>query len=80
LSASAKLPSGNEYSLELDLAYPIVPEQCSYRVLVSKIEIKLKKQDSIRWMELEGSPILEQDKIRVIPSGKYLRFYIIKQA
>jgi len=78
LSASAKLPSGNEYSLELDLAYPIVPEQCSHKVLVSKIEIKLKKQDGIRWMELEGSPTPEQDKTRFIPNGKHLRFYIVE--
>jgi hypothetical protein len=60
------------------LAYPIVPEQCSHKVLASKIEIKLKKQDGIRWMELEGNPIPEQDKTTFIPNGKYLRFYIVE--
>ncbi|XP_031841643.1 suppressor of G2 allele of skp1 [Nomia melanderi] len=56
LSVSAILPSGNDYSLELDLAHSIVPEQCSYKVFPSKIEIKLKKQEGIRFSVLEGNP------------------------
>ncbi|EZA62684.1 hypothetical protein DMN91_007596 [Ooceraea biroi] len=67
LSVSAKLPSSNEYSLELDLAYPIVPEQSSHKVLPSKIEIKMKKQDGSRWSELEGNPV-EHSKVKPIPS------------
>ena len=57
LSVTAKLPAsstGSEYSLELDLAHPINPEQSSFRVLSTKIEIKLKKKDGIRWAALEG--------------------------
>ncbi|XP_063991421.1 protein SGT1 homolog isoform X2 [Diachasmimorpha longicaudata] len=57
LSVSAKLPSGSEYSLELDLAHPIVPDQCSYKVVPSKIEVKLKKRDGLRWTALEGSSV-----------------------
>lgn len=57
LSVSAKLPSGSDYSLELDLAHTIVPEQCSHKVLPSKIEVKLKKKDGIRWTALEGNPV-----------------------
>ncbi|XP_067012404.1 protein SGT1 homolog isoform X2 [Anabrus simplex] len=56
LSLTAKLPSGSDYSLELDLAHPVVPAQCSYKVLPSKIEVKLKKCDDIRWQMLEGDP------------------------
>ncbi|KAL6259937.1 hypothetical protein P5V15_009847 [Pogonomyrmex californicus] len=65
LSVSAKLPSGNEYSLELDLANFIVIEQCSYKVWPSKIEIKLKKQKDIKWMTLEGDPV--QCTVKPIP-------------
>ena len=43
LSVTAKLPTGSEYSLELDLAHPILPLQSSYKILSTKIEIKLKK-------------------------------------
>jgi suppressor of G2 allele of SKP1 len=66
LSVSAKLPSGNEYSLELDLAHHVVPEHCSYKVVPSKIEIKLKKRDGLRWTNLEGNPI-EAEKVQPIP-------------
>ena len=45
LSVTAKLPSGSEYSLELDLAHPILPLQSSYKILSTKIEIKLKKSE-----------------------------------
>ncbi|XP_072171267.1 protein SGT1 homolog [Diadema setosum] len=54
LSATVKLPSGSEYSLELDLAHPIVPEKSSTKVLGSKIEIKLQKEEGLWWNKLEG--------------------------
>ncbi|XP_045113407.1 protein SGT1 homolog isoform X2 [Portunus trituberculatus] len=54
VSVSAPLPSGSEYSLELDLCHPINPAQSSFRVVPSKIEIKMKKVDGIRWGALEG--------------------------
>merc|ERR1712181_163507 len=41
LSVTAPLPTGSEYSLELDLAHPVVPAQSGYKVLSTKIEIKL---------------------------------------
>ncbi|KAG8039859.1 hypothetical protein G9C98_000588 [Cotesia typhae] len=66
LSVSAKLPSGNEYSLELDLAHEIVPDQCSYKVIPSKIEMKLKKRDGLRWNSLEGNPATKE-AIKPIP-------------
>lgn len=54
LSVSAKLPNGSDYSLELDLAHSVSPSQCSHKVLPSKIEVKLKKCEDIRWQALEG--------------------------
>jgi len=54
LSVTAPLPTGSEYSLELDLAHPIVPPQSGYKVLSTKIEIKLKKAEGVRWAALEG--------------------------
>lgn len=69
LSVSALLPSGNDYSLELDLAHPVVSDQCSHKVVPSKIEIKLKKQDGFRWNALEGNPVV-QDTPQPIPQGK----------
>ncbi len=55
LSVTAPIPgSSSEYSLELDLAHPVVPEQCSVRVLSTKIEVRLQKAEGIRWASLEG--------------------------
>lgn len=41
VSVRAPLPSGSEYSLELDLSHPIVPEQSSFRVVPSKVRLML---------------------------------------
>ncbi|XP_047492310.1 protein SGT1 homolog isoform X2 [Penaeus chinensis] len=54
VSVSAPLPGGSEYSLELDLGHPIKPSESSFKVYSSKIEVKLKKVDCIRWVALEG--------------------------
>ncbi|KAI8985984.1 calcium-activated chloride channel-domain-containing protein [Pilobolus umbonatus] len=56
LSLSVKLPSGSDYSLELDpLAHPIVPKECSFRVFSTKVEFKLKKEsEGIMWGALES--------------------------
>ena len=56
LSVTAKLPppSSSEYSLELDLAHPIVEAECSHKVLGTKLEIKMKKKLGTRWAALEG--------------------------
>ena len=53
------------FSLELDLAHPVIPSQSSYKVLSTKLEVKLKKQDGIRWANLEGSG--ETPKVSNIP-------------
>jgi len=55
LSVTAKIPSSDkEYSLELDLAHPVTPAQSGYKVMTTKIEIKLKKAEGVRWAALEG--------------------------
>ncbi|XP_067663199.1 protein SGT1 homolog [Haliotis asinina] len=54
VSIYIKQSSGTNYSLELDLAHPIVPEQSSYKVMSTKVEVKLKKGEGIQWTKLEG--------------------------
>ncbi|ORZ14107.1 SGT1-like protein Git7 [Absidia repens] len=56
LSLSIKMPSGSDYSLELDpLAHEILPKESSYKILSTKLEIKLKKkQAGILWGALES--------------------------
>ena len=44
LSVTAPLPTGSEYSLELDLAHPVVPAQSGYKV---KLASYLYSQPSV---------------------------------
>ena len=54
LSVSAKIPgSDSEYSLELELAHPVLPAQSGYKVMSTKVEIKLKKATGVRWSALK---------------------------
>ncbi|XP_069495810.1 protein SGT1 homolog [Ambystoma mexicanum] len=54
LSALVRLPTGEDYSLKRVLLHLIVPEQSTFKVLSTKIEIKMKKTEAIRWEKLEG--------------------------
>lgn len=54
LCASLRLPSGEDYSLNFHLLHPIAPQHSSHRVLSTKVEIKMKKAEAIRWEKLEG--------------------------
>ncbi|KAI1316385.1 Suppressor of G2 allele of SKP1 [Mortierella claussenii] len=59
LSVSVKMPTGSDYSLELDpLSHSVVPEESKFEVLSTKIEIQLKKQIfGIKWGALEGDDV-----------------------
>ena len=61
LSVTAAIPGrDSEYCLEIDLAHEIQPEKCTFRVLSTKLEIKMLKKDGIRWTVLEGEDPLPQ--------------------
>lgn len=50
---NAKLSSRDKYELSLRLAHPVVGEQTAYKCYSTKVEIKAKKQEGIRWSSLE---------------------------
>ncbi|XP_072297176.1 protein SGT1 homolog [Eucyclogobius newberryi] len=54
LSATIRLTSEHNYSLNLHLLHPIVPQQSNFKILSTKVEIKMKKTEAIRWEKLEG--------------------------
>ncbi|XP_071399066.1 protein SGT1 homolog isoform X1 [Centroberyx affinis] len=54
LSATVQLASLEDYCLNLHLLYSIVPQQSTFKVLATKVEIKMKKTEAIRWETLEG--------------------------
>ncbi|XP_033742093.1 protein SGT1 homolog [Pecten maximus] len=53
VSVCIKLPTGSDYTLELDLAHKILPEKSLYKIMSTKVEIKLKKIEGVRWSRLE---------------------------
>lgn len=55
LNVRTKVPStGNDYSLELELAYPIDSSRTNFTVTGSNIEIKLYKRQAIQWSSLDA--------------------------
>ncbi|XP_041440283.1 protein SGT1 homolog [Xenopus laevis] len=54
LTVNMNLPSEENYSLKLHLRHVIIPEQSIFKVLSTKVEIKFKKSEAIRWETLEG--------------------------
>ncbi|XP_038624388.1 protein SGT1 homolog [Tachyglossus aculeatus] len=71
LSALVKLPTGDDYNLKLALLHPIVPDQSTFRLLSTKIEIKMKKPEAVRWETLEGQGDIPMSK-QFIPDSKHL--------
>ncbi|XP_031665608.1 protein SGT1 homolog isoform X1 [Oncorhynchus kisutch] len=54
LSAEVKLPSGEDFSLNMKLLHSIVPQHSTFKVLSTKVEVKMQKTEWIRWEKLEG--------------------------
>ncbi|XP_051839841.1 protein SGT1 homolog [Antechinus flavipes] len=71
LSAVVKLPSGEDYSLKLSLIHPIIPEQSIFKILSTKVEIKMKKSEAVRWEKLEGQRDVAKPK-QFTPESKHM--------
>lgn len=79
LSALVKLPSGDDYSLKLRLLHPIIPEQSTFKVLSTKIEIKMKKPEAVRWEKLEGQGDVPNPKPFIADVKTYIHHHLIIQ-
>ncbi|KAG1660800.1 Protein SGT1 [Nymphon striatum] len=55
VTVNAKLPNSEECSVTYNLAHSVVPEKSTWKVLRTKIEVKLKKETGGRWDNLEAS-------------------------
>lgn len=67
----AKLSDDTDYSLLLNLSYPVIPEQSTFTVMKTKVEIKMKKCDGIRWNSLEGDTVAEVKHIPVTSTAAH---------
>jgi len=57
LNVEAKLSDGSNYSEVIKLFNTINPSFCSYKVLSTKIEIRLRKEAACTWTSLEAKEI-----------------------
>ncbi|XP_017781266.1 PREDICTED: protein SGT1 homolog [Nicrophorus vespilloides] len=54
--------NGMKECLTYQLAHHVDPSAGSYKIMSTKVEIKLKKIDGIRWAKLEGDPTVDTPK------------------
>ncbi|XP_065209769.1 protein SGT1 homolog isoform X4 [Planococcus citri] len=62
VSVGIKLPNDETYNLNLNLLHVVNTNQCSYKILSSKIEIYLVKNLAVRWESLEQKESAEKPK------------------
>lgn len=55
LSVEFKVASGSDVIYEYNLFAPIIPEESSFKVMSTKVEVSLKKKQPVKWAALEGS-------------------------
>ncbi|XP_030016397.1 protein SGT1 homolog [Sphaeramia orbicularis] len=69
LSATIQLASGDKCNLTFHLLHPIIPQQSNFKILTTKVEIKMKKAEAIRWEKLEGEG--QESNIKHFDPNKY---------
>ncbi|XP_060064783.1 protein SGT1 homolog [Ylistrum balloti] len=67
VSVCIKLPTGSDYTLELDLAHKIIPDKSFFKIMSTKVEIKLKKVEGVRWTMLEDDGTSSQNIKHSVP-------------
>lgn len=76
LSCLAKLADDADFYLHINLANEVKGDQIKYKVLSSKIEIRLKKAEGKQWQGLEASEEEVKSKEEIIknyPSSKMVK-------
>ena len=54
VEVAAKTPAGGDYALKLALCHTVDPAESDFRVMGTKIEVRLKKKFATKWAALEG--------------------------
>lgn len=68
LVASIKLPDSTTYCLDMVLSNPVDTERCSFKIMKTKVEIKLAKATAGQWESLERKEDAASSQ-RVYPSS-----------
>ncbi|XP_060533552.1 protein SGT1 homolog isoform X1 [Cylas formicarius] len=67
VTVDIQMPEFEECNLSFNLSHRIVPDQCCFKLTPSKIEIKLKKAEGLRWEKLEGA--IKETTVKAIPQS-----------
>lgn len=62
VAAAVKLNENQKYCLNFELSNGIVPDESSYKLYPSKVEIHLKKNHPLRWESLERNELDKKHK------------------
>jgi len=65
----AKLPDGSDYETEVHCAKKINPENCTFKVMSTKVEIRLRKKEGGIWAALEAEKSVAKDFKPSYPSS-----------
>jgi len=65
----AKLPDGSDYETEVHCAKKINPENCTFKVMSTKVEIRLRKLEGGIWAALEAEKSVSKDFKPSYPSS-----------
>ncbi|XP_023682278.1 protein SGT1 homolog isoform X1 [Paramormyrops kingsleyae] len=59
MSVVVKTAPQEEKHLKFQLSHPVVPQESTFKILSTKIEIMMKKSEAIRWetLEMEGAQV-----------------------
>jgi len=69
----AKLPDGTDYENEIHCARKIKPDNCSFKVMSTKIEIRLRKLEGGLWPALEAEKSISKEFKPSYPSSSTKR-------
>jgi suppressor of G2 allele of SKP1 len=65
------LSENTSFSLDLELSGEVIPSECSFEILSTKIEIKMKKASPVKWKTLEnqGQQPYQWDSVTATPNS-----------
>lgn len=64
----------HKYNLSFNLLHEINTNECTYKILSSKVEVKLKKKEGVRWDSLERATSADNNVQEGIISLSLIKF------
>lgn len=79
LAATVKVDANTDYTIDIVLQHPVKPETSDYKILKTKVEIKLVKATAVRWSSLESKEDNEERNVRTAVDWNQLEAQLKKE-